>query len=307
MPSPAEPKVFSLYEELLALAARGSRRTALLLGAANTAQDDPPSADSDSLYDMLHTDSKAPSSTAVAVIPGSGITADMQQQLKDVMMLTSFISVASMRRLYQTVYQKAPPDITTPQGAALFVQSAANAKNFVLTSAMGGYLSLNTTSARSFKESSTSADLHLEFLNTLFTGFNFPQSTITELDSVLTSVTQTLSNLKLSWSDQSSTLDHMIFLYYFDGVQGLPDVKIPKVRLYFLHIDQSSWTATVGKSSVSHLQFNMNFIDSVYDMDVDQVATDRDKIKALLQKLTGQDLDTLDQLLSPKTVTNPNS
>ena len=105
----------------------------------------------------------------------------------------------------------------------------------------------------------------------------------------------------MSWSDQSSTLDHMIFLYYFDSIQGM-DVKIPKVRLYFLHIDQSSWTASVGKSSVTHIDFHMNFIDSVYDMDVDSTAADREKIKALLHTMTGQDLDTLNKLLSPKVV-----
>jgi hypothetical protein len=293
-------------DELYAASARVSRPAAQLLGAADENQDAPPSSDPDSLYNLLHNDKAAPSSTSVAVIPASDLTAEMVQQLNDVMMLTSFISVASMRRLYQTTYQKAPPDITSGPGAAQFVQEAAKAKNFVLTSAMGGYLSLNTTSARSFSQSTTSADLHLGFLTTLFDGFNFPKSTIAELDGVLTSVNQTLQNLKLSWSDQSSTLDHMIFLYYFDNVQGL-EIKIPKVRLYYLRIGQSSWTATVGKSSVTHLDFSMNFFDSIYDMDTQQTAEDREKIKGLLKTLTGQDLDTLNQLLSPKTVKDGNS
>lgn len=293
---------FTLQSELLAMSSKasGQRVDSTLMATADAA--DPPPA---TLFDMLHSDSKAPSSTAVAVIPTTDgkptLSEDQTQQLEDVMMLTSFISVASMRRLYQTVYQKAPPDITTPSGAALFVQSAANAKNFVLTSALGGYLSLNTSAARSFKQSTTSADLHLGFLTTLFDGFNFPKATLRELDGVLTSVTQTLDGLKMSWSDQSSTLDHMIFLYYFDSVQGI-DVKIPKVRLYFLHIDQSSWTASVGKSSVTHIDFNMNFLDSVYDMDVQSTASDRQKIKDLLHTMSGQDLDALNQLLSPKVV-----
>ena len=263
----------------------------------------------ESLFDMLHKDSNAPSSTAIAVIPTtngkSTLSEDQMQQLQDVMMLTSFISVASMRYLYQTKYAKNPPDITTQEGAALFVQSAANAKNFILTSALGGYLSLNTSVARSFNQSTTSADLHLGFLTSLFDGFNFPAATIKELDSVLTSVTQTLDSLKMSWSDQSSTLDHMIFLYHFEDVQGL-DIKIPKVRLYFLHIDQSSWTASVGKSHLTHINFNMNFIDSDYDMDTANTAVDREKIKEMLHSLTGQDLDTLNKLLSPKVVKNDN-
>jgi hypothetical protein len=285
----------TLKSELLAYSTKRSA------GPAAFTFTDTTTGDQGSLFALLHADSKAPSSTAIAVVPASGLTQDMQMQLNDVMMLTSFISVASMRQLYNTIYKSAPPDITTPAGAALFVQSAANAKTFVLTKALGGYLSLNTSAARAFSQSTTSADLHLDFLNTLFNGFNFPKSTIDELDGVLTSVTQTIGNLKMSWSDQSSTLDHMIFLYYFDQVLGI-DVKIPKVRLYFLHIDQASWSASIGKSSVTHFQFNMNFIDSVYDMDVQQTAADRENIKGLLHTLTGHDLDELNKLLSPKAV-----
>jgi len=296
------PAPVTLSEELLAFSSIKRSMTKMLQDADPSANPAP-----ESLFDMLHKDSNAPSSTAIAVIPTSNgqstLSEDQMQQLQDVMMLTSFISVASMRYLYQTTYAKNPPDITTPEGAALFVKSAANAKNFILTSALGGYLSLNTSVARSFKQSTTSADLHLGFLTSLFDGFNFPAATVKELDSVLTSVTQTLDSLKMSWSDQSSTLDHMIFLYHFEAVQGL-DIKIPKVRLYFLHIDQSSWTASVGKSSVTHIDFNMNFSDSDYDMDTTNTAGDRQKIKDMLHNLTGQDLDTLNKLLSPKVVQN---
>ena len=166
---------FTLQSELRAFSSKGSHRVGRMLADAApaplAATADAPDAQPATLFDMLHKDANAPSSTTVAVIPTkdgvSTLGADQMQELMDVMMLTSFISVASMRRLYQTVYQKNPPDITTPAGAALFVQSTANAKNFVLTSALGGYLSLNTSAARSFKESTTSADLHMGFLTSV--------------------------------------------------------------------------------------------------------------------------------------------
>lgn len=242
---------YSLASALLAYSAQAApahaTRNPMRLLAASAPDPAP-----DTLFSMLQSDSKAPSSTAVAVVPTDSdgkpsLSSDQVQQLKDVMMLTSFISVASMRHLYQTDWAKVVPDITKPDGAATFVKDTAKAKNYILTSALGGYLSLNTSVARSFNQSTTSADLHLGFLTTLFDGFNFPKATLSELDGVLTSITKTLDGLKMSWSDQSSTLDHMIFLYYFDSVQGI-DVKIPKVRLYFLHIDQSSWTGSVGKA-----------------------------------------------------------
>lgn len=288
----------TLMEELSAFS---SKRT--LMGDA-ASQDAPP----ETLFDMLKSDAVAPSSTAVAVIPmkdgKSTLNQDDLQKLADIQMLTSFVSVASMRRLYQTTYKDVPPDITTGAGAASFVANVANAKNFILTSALAGFLSLDSTTASNFDQSTTSADLHLGFLTSLFDSFSFPPATIKELDGVLSSVRETLDNLKLSWSDQTSTLDHMIFLYYFDPVPGLEDVKVAKMRLYFLHITQSSWTAAVGKSSVSHIDFHMNFSDSVYDMDPAAVDAQRDKIKELLKALSGQDLDTLNELLSPKVVKN---
>lgn len=305
------PTLSQQLEQLTSLTAMSSQ--AIMVGDAPDAAGDAPTPtpaptpapdpDSASLFDMLHKDATAPSSTAIAAVPSTGLTPDMIQQLHDVMMLTSFISVTSMRQLRNTIYKGVMPDITTPDGAAQFVKAAANAKNDILTSAMGGYLSLETGSARSFSKSTTSADLHMEFLATLFDGFNFPQSTMKELDSVLTSVKDNIANLKLSWSNESSTLDHMVFFYYFDSVQGL-DVKVPKVRLYFLHIDQKSWELSVGKSNVNQFTFNMNFFDSIYDMDTVQTAADRDNIAALLKKFTGQDMDTLEKLLSPKKVSD---
>jgi hypothetical protein len=257
-----------------------------------------------SLADMLALDVKAPTSTVVTAVSKEEIEGsdNIQQELQDVMMLTSFISVAASRYLYQTLYKNRVPDITTPSGASEFVRGMANAKNYILTSAMAGFLSSESLLARSFHESTTSADLHLDFLNTLFDGFNFPSSTIKELDSVLTSVTKNIQSLSLSWSDQNSTLDHMVFLYYFDKVLGI-DVKVPKVRIYFLHIDQSSWTASLGKSSVNHFEFNMNFSDGIYAMDVEHTAENRANIKALLNKLTGMNLNDLNKLLSPVVVT----
>ncbi len=252
------------------------------------------------LFDLVTKDTKTPSSTSVAAVP-KDLTEDQLQQLKDVMMLTSFINVSAMSYMYQTTFKGKTPDITTPDGAAEFVRAAANAKNLVATKSMGGFLSLNTSSARSFSKNTTSAELHLSFLTTLFDGFGFPASTMKELDSVLTSVNQTLADLQMSWADQSTTLDHMVFFYYFDSVMGI-DVKIPKVRLYFLHIDQKSWTASVGKSHIIHFDFNMNFFDSIYEMDIDQTAKMREKIQALLTAMTGKNLDDLNKLLSPKTV-----
>jgi hypothetical protein len=70
---------FTLKDELVAFSARRSVPYAHRLATAAVA--------ADTLYDMLKTNANAPSSTDVAVIPASGITTEMLQQLQDVMML----------------------------------------------------------------------------------------------------------------------------------------------------------------------------------------------------------------------------
>jgi hypothetical protein len=248
--------------------------------------------------DRLKASKAAPSSTEIAAVP-STIDAGDQQHLDDILLLNSYVSVASMRYLY-----KIHPngwDITEPAQAADFTRAVANAKFKILTQGLGSFLTLDTTSARSFHESTTSADLHLSFLTTLFSGFGFPKKTMLELDGVLTSVNQTLSDLRLSWSDQTSTLDHMVFLYYFDEVEGLT-IKLPKLRLFFLHIDQASWTATIGKSSVSHFDFNMNFDDNIFNMNPAQVELYRDQIQKLIADMTQESFDDINTLLTPVAV-----
>lgn len=56
---------------------------------------------------------------------------------------------------------------------------------------------------------------------------------------------------------------------------------------------------------MTHIDFHMNFLDSVYDMDTENTASHREKIKGLLQQMSNHDLDALNQLLSPKVVHEP--
>lgn len=296
------PVIFPLDEVLSTFR---SHDRVILLGTGGVAQaramaglaaDDPAP---QSLADMLKTEAtQAPASTSVAAVPPA-ISAQEMQSLNDILLLNTYVSVASMRYLYQI--NPKGWDITDKAQAADFTRQAANAKFRILTDGMGGFLSLNTSSARSMSKSVTSADLHFEFLSELFAGFDFPPAAMAELDSILTSVTKTLGELKMSWSDQSQTLDHMIFVFYFEEVAGL-NYKLPRMRLFYLHIDQSSWEAAVGKSSVKHFQFNMNYADNVYMMDPNSVESQRDAIQKLITKLTNQSLEAIDALTSPKVV-----
>lgn len=251
-----------------------------------------------SMADRLKQMKSAHPSTSVAAIPSS-VSDDDLQHLNDILLLDSYVSVASA----QLLYKRNPKgwDITDPGQAADFVRQAANAKFEVINKGLSGFLSLDTSSAREMDKSVTSMDLHFEFLNELFSGFGFPEASMKELDSVLTNVTKSLDSLKMSWSDENESLDHLVFTYYFDKIAGL-DAKLPRLRLFFLHIDQHSWTASIGKSSVEHFSFRMNYMDNIYVMNSDQVAKNRDEIQALLESMTKMQLDDVQSMLSPKAI-----
>lgn len=279
------------------LAAFAQDQTVLIVRDGQAAPEPTPQ----SLDDLLRQETgEAPASTGVAVTPPT-ITREELQHLKDILLLNSYASVASMRYLYQ----KHPEDwdLTDPKQAAQFTRMAANAKFRILTDGMGSFLSLETQTSRSMHKEVTSADLHFEFLGELFQGFNFPPTAMAQLDSILTSVVKQLGSLQMSWSDESETLDHVISVFYFDDIAGV-DYKLPRLRLFYLHIDQRSWELSIGKSSVRKFEFNMNFADNVFMMDPTQVQEKRADIQALIEKMTDMSLDAVDKLVAPKAVQN---
>ena len=123
-----------------------------------------------------------------------------------------------------------------------------------------------------------------------------------ELDGVMTNVTNALRNLQVSWSDQSQTLDHLLAVYFFEPVQGLEAVHTPKLRLFFLHIDQRSWTLSIGKSSIEHFEFNMNFNDAIGALNTEQMALDRAALQEYVNNLDAANQEAIQKLASPKAV-----
>ena len=77
---------------------------------------------------------------------------------------------------------------------------------------------------------------------------------------------------------------------------------LAKVCTFFLHIDQSTWKATLCKSSVQHFQFNMNYFDMDTAMNSALVATDMSAINTAIQTLTGQTAAQINTLMNMQAV-----
>lgn len=293
-------------------AAHLRRNANLVRGYAEVKAAAPAPADTPSttdLNDILNNVIKAPGTTSIATVPNTPDTA-MYQMLSQVQTLDSYISLLTAFSIYNE--HPDPYDITVPDQASALTRATAKWRNYVITGgavkAMAGYLPVSQIVTQSVSKTVTSADLHLEFLTEVFGGFAFPEAAMIELDSILTKVVSTLGELKLSFETQSNTLDHFLTYYYFATVPGTggenqpPTMYVPKVRTFFLHIDQSSWKASIGKSSAKKFSFNMNYFDMDTTMNPGLVANDMAAINSTIQTLSGKTEEEINALMNMQAV-----
>ncbi|WCG81476.1 hypothetical protein [Pectobacterium sp. A5351] len=262
----------------------------------------------ESLNDILNNAVKIPSTTSVVTVPENKIDNTMLQMLSQVRTLESYISTLAA----YCIYNEKPGgyDITDPKQAALFTQSMAKWRSYVISGgavkAMASYLPVSSVVSQSFQKQVTSAELHLEFLTQLFGGFGLPDRAMKELDSILTGVVNQLKSVNFSFESESSSVDHFLTYYYFDtvagtgGSSGIPAMYDCKVRTMYLHIDQRSWKVSIGKSSVSKFAFNMNYFDM--DTIMGNVANDMQAINSAIKQLTGKTDVEISALMSPKAI-----
>ena len=280
------------------LAPQGALRADALPAGAPSATD---------LNAILDNVVQAPGATSIVTVPNTPDIA-LYQMLGQVQALDSYISLLTAFCVYNE--HPVPYDISKPDQASAFARATAKWRNYVITGgwvkAMAGYLPVGSIVTHSFSKQVTSADLHAEFLAMLFGGFAFPKATMTELDSILTKVSNQLDSLRMSFESQSYTLDHFLTYYYFVTMPGTgepgqpPAMYVAKVHTFFLHINQASWKAAVGKSS--NIQFDVNYHDMDTTMNSGPVSNDMTAINAAIQTLTGQSTAQINKRMNMKAV-----
>jgi len=271
----------------------------------------PPGAPSSTdLTNILNNAVQAPGTTSIATAPTTPDTS-MYQMLGQVQTLDSYISLLTAFCIYNE--HPAPYNIDIPSEASAFARAMAKWRNYVITGgtvkAMAGYLPVGSITAQSYSKDVTSVDLHLEFLTEIFGSFSFPAAAMAQLDSILTNVFAKLKALSISFESETDTLDHFLTYYYFATVQGTggqgqpPAMYVPKVRTFYLHIDQKTWQASVGKSTVTHFSFNMNYYDMDTTMNPALVGIDMATINSTIQTLSGQSAKEVNKLMNMQAVT----
>jgi hypothetical protein len=252
------------------------------------------------IMDILGQEEAVPSTTSIVAVPSGNITSLDMENYDNIALLDTYVSVYGA----QFVYQRNPSgfDVSTPRGTTAFNIETVNARFRILTEALPGVLSLSSSTTQSYSQVTTAGALHLEFLAELFGAFGFPATTLTQLDSILKTLVKTLSNLSFSWSESNASLNHLLAMYYFEDVHGLPGAKIPKIRLFNLRVAPRSWELAIGKSSIQKFDFNMNYSDFIFTMNSRQVASLRQQIQNFVTTATNQQFDTIQQRLAMNAV-----
>jgi hypothetical protein len=240
--------------------------------------------------------------TSIVVLPSlpSNISKNDLQNLQDISLFDTYIMLCSAAYIYK--HNSKGFDITKPYETAQFTKVLANARFLVITKGLSRLLIPGNSSQQSFSKMTTCADLHLELLNEIFGSFGFSPSALKKLDNILTNVVKNLGTIKLDWSDQSQSLNHLISTYFFEEVKGL-GVKVPKIRLFYLHIDQNSWEALTNKPSVEHFKFNMNYTDYTFTIDLTHMPDMREPIKAYIEDTTKKKLEDIQKLVAMDAIT----
>jgi hypothetical protein len=259
---------------------------------------------SEALNELLNGVGTAPGATTILSVPQTSAGGE-EALVQDMQTLDGYISVLTALVMYNK--HPAMYDLSNGAEAAQFVIDLADARNFVVTGgavkAIAMYLSMGEASSQQISKSTTSAELHVDFLITMFGSFGLPAAVLTELDGILTEVADSLKNLKLSFSAESQTLNHFLTFTRLVPIEGTsPPLKQVEVHFIYIELDQSSWQASLGKSSVNHFALDMTITKTSATMNAGLVSANTSNIVNSLIGLTKDDPKTISEMTKVKTV-----
>lgn len=292
-------EIFKLSSELGAVK---KVHSAFGLKAVASAAEVAGGASSDDLNTLLNNVGTAPGATTVVTVPASPVTGDAAL-IQNVQTLDSYIAVLTALVMYNQHPEMY--NLSDKQQAAQFVIDLANARNFVVTGgtikAIPMYLPMGEASTQTISKSTTSADLHLELLTAMFGALGLPTAVMTEMDGILTEVGDSLKSLQLSFSTQTQTLNHFVSFYHLVPVDGSnPVINQMNVDFIYLQMEQSSWLASVGKSSISNFNLNVTMTRTTATMSSGIVAANASSIVNSLMQLTTNDPTTISNMTKMK-------
>ncbi|CAG8519413.1 39060_t:CDS:2 [Gigaspora margarita] len=152
--------------------------------------------------------------------------------------------------------------------------------------------------AHKFNKKVKSVEIHIEFLTKLFKSFGLREDIMKQLDRVLTSVANKLKSLKFKHSDKDEEFSYLICYSHFEKVSDL-DIKVLKICVFLIKIKNSFMDMVLGKGRYEELDFEMNYQDYQFTMNVERMDKLQDAIKDFIKEFSGNAHKDVIGMLSP--------
>lgn len=256
-----------------------------------------------SIFDQIKASSNGPvpATTSVVVIDSMEDlqNPDMMDQLKDIQLLASYINAYAAKRVYDDRKGK-PFNLDNEEDALDFTVQFANSINYVITKGMATYLHLETAGTSVLKKTTTGATVNADILKSLFGSLALPAEALGELTGLIGEVA---GKLDVSLEKIAAPIKHLITYYYFEPVIGLEEVKVAKMRFYYLSVSQTSWNKKFcGIASTNKFDFDMIQVNTETEMNFELVERNREQIVSLIEQIAQTNLDDVSEAISPKII-----
>lgn len=248
------------------------------------------------LSDFLSQMSTADSVTVVAELPATILPSDMQNLL-DISLLNSYSAVSAANLVYQNI-----KDISfEPAKVAEYQKKYAAAYFRVMTQGLSGLLPAKQIESHNFSGRYAKDSFHNDFLGELFKSFSLPDSALKQLDSILSSLSLNLS--KVITDANRIPTDFLVVYYYFSPVEGMPELKIPSLRLFNIHIDYQNIERAVSKrQKETDFDFAMSYADYTGTLAISSMEHFRPILKRYVEDSTQKSLDEIQKMVQPKAI-----
>jgi len=238
-----------------------------------------------------------PATSRVKMIPGFTVDDEPNQ-------LARLDRAMAIIALYQNVWsismrtKRGHPDaykISIPQEASQLNADLADAAANCLTGPLSGYFTATQTQQQSLGKEMMSTEIHLEFINKLFGDFSLPGATQKALDGILTDVVSSLSSLNIASASANADLNHytliptlrQIVMVDDNGKDQVVGIQ-PIIRAFYLHVAENTWSLAIGKSTITKVNFNMNYADLTFTVNQETFDKFADKMDTVISSLVNK-------------------
>ncbi|CAB4489098.1 hypothetical protein RhiirA5_421463 [Rhizophagus irregularis] len=229
----------------------------------------------------------------------SNLSESEKKDKEDLELLNLFINLLSSVQIYNGRSDSEWPNISKPKEVVDYMKLKCQTFFDLITKRklLAMILPEESHANNHFEDTSTIVDIHISILEKLFKSLQFPSSTISELDTILSLLVNQLNSLNLNWRETKQNLTFYSNTFYFDSNGA-------KLRALHLIIDNESWSIFIEKTSTKQEKFIMDYFSFVFTFNKTAMNKNRDFINETIDKITGDARKEIEDILKPEYV-NP--